>query len=152
MRFLKKYIYTLSRLFWLVLRPMHVGVRILILQDDQVLLVKHVYQNKWFLPGGLVERGETLGQAARREAAEEVGAEIGTLSLFGAYTNFLAGKADHVVVFITRDFSLNGTMDKDEIEQWSFFDLTSLPEKTSSGSKNRIREFLRDQIPSSGKW
>lgn len=152
MRFLKRYIYTLSRMFWLVLRPMHIGVRILMLRDDQVLMVKHLYQREWYLPGGLVERGETLSQAARREAAEEVGAEIGDLSLFGAYTNFLAGKADHVIVFITQDFKLNGTIDKDEIDQWAFFDLASLPEKTSSGSKHRIEEYLYNQMPATGRW
>lgn len=151
MTFFKQYIYTLSRAIWLLLKPLSIGVRILLVRDDKILLVKHVYQSEWYLPGGLVDHGETLEEAIRREAAEEVGADIRDLSLFGAYTNFLAGNTDHIVVFFADDFSVNGKMDA-EIERWGFFDLQSLPKKISSGSKNRIQEYLRNESPTSGKW
>lgn len=40
--------------------------------DEHVLLVRQSYRDDWFLPGGLLSRGETADQAARREAGEEV--------------------------------------------------------------------------------
>jgi 8-oxo-dGTP diphosphatase len=40
--------------------------------DGAVLLVRLSYRNSWGLPGGLLKRGETPADAARREAMEEV--------------------------------------------------------------------------------
>ena len=152
MTFLKRYIYSLSRVLWLLVKPLSIGVRILMVQDDQVLLVKHVYQDQWFLPGGLIEHGETLEEAIRREAAEEVGATLHDLALFGAYSHPEFGKMDHVIVFLSRDFSLNGYSD-DEIERYAFFDLHNLPAEVSLGSRKQIERFLNpESYPAYGAW
>jgi 8-oxo-dGTP diphosphatase len=53
------------------------GVSILCHHGDEVLLIKRSkppYQDHWSLPGGLVEVGEELRAAAKRELAEETGA------------------------------------------------------------------------------
>ena len=76
-------IYWINRLRWRVTKPVTVGVRLILTRDQAVLLVKHTYQRHWYLPGGGVKRGETLQEAARREAAEEIGAALGDLQLFG---------------------------------------------------------------------
>lgn len=44
--------------------------------DGCVLLIRQRYRKRWGLPGGLLERGEAPGDAARREVLEEVGLEI----------------------------------------------------------------------------
>ena len=44
--------------------------------DGRVLLIRHLYRKRWGIPGGLLQRGETAGDAARREVAEEVGLEV----------------------------------------------------------------------------
>ena len=44
--------------------------------DGRVLLVTHVYNTGWGLPGGLLDRGETPAATVRREIREEVGLEI----------------------------------------------------------------------------
>lgn len=43
------------------------------------------YAGFWLLPGGKVEFGEPIIEAARREAAEESGCVIDGLDLTGAY-------------------------------------------------------------------
>jgi 8-oxo-dGTP diphosphatase len=44
--------------------------------DGRLLLVRHSYRSRWGLPGGLLKRGERVGDGARREAMEEVGLDI----------------------------------------------------------------------------
>ncbi len=44
--------------------------------DGALLLVRHVYRQRWGVPGGLLERGEDPRDAALREAGEEVGLDI----------------------------------------------------------------------------
>ncbi|MBN2357369.1 NUDIX hydrolase [candidate division KSB1 bacterium] len=50
------------------------GVGVLALKDDQFILIKRGNppgRGKWTLPGGLVQVGETIKQAAERELLEE---------------------------------------------------------------------------------
>jgi 8-oxo-dGTP pyrophosphatase MutT (NUDIX family) len=146
-----KIVYQASRIILQIFKPMTNGVRLLLIREDQVLLVKHVYEDKWYLPGGLVEKGETLEAATCREAWEEVGAQMKDLRLFGVYTNFENGRTDHIAVFISKEFSLEGTPDH-EIEEVSFYPFQALPEKTSSGSRNRIEELIAGTNNGYGRW
>jgi 8-oxo-dGTP pyrophosphatase MutT (NUDIX family) len=151
MRFFIRYVYQVSRMLWLLLKPISTGVRLLMVRDNQVLLVKHVYEPNWYLPGGAVEQGETLDAAVRREAFEEAGATLHDLQLFGAYTNFEHGKSDHIIVYISSKFDLTCEGD-DEIEFCQFFDLNALPERISPGSANRIHEYLSGELGTYGRW
>jgi ADP-ribose pyrophosphatase YjhB (NUDIX family) len=144
-------LYKLRRLWWSVSKPLTVGVRVFLIRDGALLLVRHTYQDAWYLVGGGVETGETLEQAIRREAAEEVGAELSELALFGVYSNFYEGKSDHVVVYTCTDFTLSGLSDR-EVERFAFFDLRGLPEGVSPGTQRRVREYLERRPVSTGLW
>lgn len=51
-----------------------VGVGAVVIRDGQVLLVRRAHEpnrGQWSIPGGTVELGETLSQAAAREVWEE---------------------------------------------------------------------------------
>ncbi|MCL5996165.1 MAG: NUDIX domain-containing protein [Chloroflexi bacterium] len=152
MRLIPKLLYTANRLRWRITRPVTLGVRLLLVKEQRVLLVRHTYQPYWFLAGGGVKRGETLEQAARREAAEEIGARMGVLRLHGVFTNFFDNKSDHVVVFTCQDFTLTGKHDR-EIETCAFFALDQLPDDIAAGHKRRIHEFASAaSTPIVGMW
>ncbi len=145
-------VYAFNRVRWRIIKPLTVGVRLLLVQQDQVLLVKHTYQKHWFLVGGGVKRDETLEQAACREALEEVGAQLGQLCLFGVYSNFQEYKSDHVVVFSCSDFTITGKHDR-EIEGYQSFNLRNLPKDVSPGTQRRVAEYLdRRRQPSVATW
>ncbi len=57
----------------------NVGVGVIIVQDGKVLVVQRGREpaaGTWAFPGGRLELGETLAEAAVREAREETGLEI----------------------------------------------------------------------------
>jgi 8-oxo-dGTP diphosphatase len=59
-------------------RPI-VGVGGVVVQDGRALIVKRAHEprkGEWSLPGGIVELGETLVDAVRRELKEETGLEV----------------------------------------------------------------------------
>ena len=69
------------------------AARLVLLDDDRrVLLFRHVDgpgREFWATPGGGLEPGETLEQAAHREASEELGAAAVTLApLWSGHSSF----------------------------------------------------------------
>lgn len=45
----------------------------LFVDDERVLLVRKTYGNRWDIPGGYVDRGESPASACEREVQEELG-------------------------------------------------------------------------------
>ncbi|RLD06404.1 MAG: ADP-ribose pyrophosphatase [Chloroflexota bacterium] len=152
LKILLHFAYHIRKLTWRVTKPLTVGVRLLLVREQSVLLVKHTYQEKWFLPGGGIKKGETAKEAGRREAQEEVGAELSELTLFGVYANFYQHKSDHIVVLFCDDFTLTGKTDW-EIERFNFFPLDDLPPDVSPGCLHRILEYAAGQESAqAGVW
>jgi 8-oxo-dGTP pyrophosphatase MutT (NUDIX family) len=145
-------VYLAYRINCFLFRPLTLGVRVMMIQNDQVLLVRHTYMNGWFMPGGGVKRRETLDHAARREAHEETGAALNNLTLVGAYTNFKEWKSDHNILFLSTDFTISGEHDC-EIAEIRFFSLDALPADLLPGHRRRLEEY-RDgkQLDPFGEW
>lgn len=72
--------------------PKHVWV--ICQYEDKWLLTKHSDRGLEF-PGGKVEKGETAGEAARREVKEETGGIVKNLTYVAQY--YVAGKGGNII-------------------------------------------------------
>jgi 8-oxo-dGTP pyrophosphatase MutT (NUDIX family) len=133
-----------------VVQPLTLGVRALLVEQSQITLVQHRYLDGWYLPGGGVKPHETPEQAIRREVHEEIGTALGSLDLFGVYTNF-EGRSDHIVVFRCGDM-MRAERHSWEVTRVAAFALDQLPETTSPGTRRRIAELCAHAPTRYGAW
>jgi 8-oxo-dGTP diphosphatase len=83
-----------------------IGVGSILIDEQRVLLVKRRHAplaGEWSIPGGVLEVGETLREAAVREAQEETGLIVEPLELLGVFDRVLrdpAGKVEYHYVLI----------------------------------------------------
>jgi ADP-ribose pyrophosphatase YjhB (NUDIX family) len=76
-----------------------VGVGAVIVEDDRVLLVKRAHppiQGQWSIPGGVLEVGELVREAAVREAREETGLIVEPGELLGVFDRVLRNAEQRV--------------------------------------------------------
>jgi 8-oxo-dGTP pyrophosphatase MutT (NUDIX family) len=120
------------------------GARVCVIDsNDQILLIRHRYAKGWTFPGGGVDAGETLKQAAVRELREEAAIEAtGELILHGVFSNEVKFSGDHVALFITRGFIQNVFKPNLEIFEAQFFARSKLPESTTPATRDRLAEIF----------
>lgn len=111
-----------------------VGVGAIIVETDRVLLVKRGHPpllGKWSIPGGVLEVGETLHQAAIREAREETGLDVLPQALLGVFDRLMpddAGKTLYHYVLI------------------DFLCRRESGELLAGGDADEVRWFSRDEV------
>lgn len=95
--------------------------------NNQVLLCKRAIEPRkgyWTLPGGFMELGETLEQAAARETQEEAGAQVKVKEL---YTLFNILHVGQVSVFFLADLPSPEYSAGDESEEVELFSEEDIP-------------------------
>ncbi len=136
-------------------RGMTLGVRAAVFDaQGRVFLVKHSYMPGWYLPGGGVERGETMRQALDRELAEEAGIRLAApATLFGIYLNRRAARGDHVALYVCRDWTqpVAPKVPNLEIVACGFHAPDALPEGATEGTRRRLAEIIEGRAPSA-EW
>lgn len=112
-----------------------VGVGAVIIENSRVVLVKRAHpplQAQWSIPGGVLEVGELVRDAAIREAGEETGLTVEPGELLGVFDRVLRdGKGSVQYHYVLVDFlcrRLSG-------------------ELTAAGDASDARWFTREELP-----
>ncbi|HXX50051.1 MAG TPA: NUDIX domain-containing protein [Xanthobacteraceae bacterium] len=136
--------------YWRFSRGLTIGVRGLVLDGEgRVFLVKHSYVSGWHLPGGGVEKDETLLEALKRELREEGNIEPSEPPILHAiYFNRRTSPRDHVALYVLRSFRQTAPPQPNhEIVAHGFFATQELPADTSRATRERIAEVLGGRPP-----
>ena len=106
--------------------PKPVAAAIPVTADNRIVLLRRGFdpgKGLWTFPGGFVDLGETVEQAARREASEEIKADIELNDLVGVYS-----RGEERVVLIV-------------------FASTIADEPQTTDEALEVRAFAPDEIP-----
>jgi ADP-ribose pyrophosphatase YjhB (NUDIX family) len=112
--------------------------------DDRIVLVKRAIEpgyGKWVYPGGYVDRGELVQDAAVREAREEAGLQVRLERLINVYS--YPGRAPVVIVYSAT--IVGGTlMVDDEGLEARFFHAGEIPwdDLAFPSTRDALREYL----------
>ncbi|MFO7677709.1 MAG: NUDIX hydrolase [Thermoplasmatota archaeon] len=122
----------------------------IILKDNKILLVKrknNPFKDKWALPGGFVEYGETTEKAVVREIFEETGLKTTVQNLIGVYSDPLRDPRGHTISIVYILNITNGEIAAgDDAADANFFKLNQLP-NLSFDHKDIIRDVLKRVVP-----
>jgi len=131
-------------------RGMTLGVRAAVFDGDgRVLLVRHSYVPGWYMPGGGVERGETMQVSLERELVEEAGVALtGPAELFGIYWNRKTSPRDHVALYVCRAWHQAEPPPRTmEIVDSGFFAPDALPADATEATRRRLAEIAGGEPP-----
>ncbi len=133
-------------LLGLLLRRPILGTSIIpLLADGRVVLVRRRDNGYWSLPGGIVDWGEDIETAARRELQEETGLTLTKMGrLVGIYSAPQRDPRFHSVCVCLEAWvdGAFGTIDVDEVLEVQAFELAALPQPLSHDHQRQLEDYL----------
>lgn len=119
-------------------------VDIIIEIGDRIVLIERKYDPKgWALPGGFVDYGEKLEDAAIREAFEETAIRIKDLRLVGCYSDPDRDKRTHNISTVFAAKGLTPPQAGDDAAAAILFDLDQLPQNLCFDHDLIIKDYIR---------
>ena len=123
--------------------PKPVAAAIPVTRDDKIVLLRRGFdpgKGLWTFPGGFVDLGETVEAAARREAREEIDAEIELQRLVGVYSR----EEERIVLIVYAATTDDEPQTTDEALEVRAFAPDEIPwqELAFWSTTNALKDFL----------
>jgi len=124
----------------------HIGINVFVVKDQKLLLGKrkNTYgAGMWGLPGGHLETGEAMVDAAARELMEETGLNAKSFS-FSNIVNDRSGNQHYLQIgFTAQDITGELTLREPErCEEWQWFQIDKLPPNLFPPHIKQIENFI----------
>ncbi|MCP5094375.1 MAG: NUDIX domain-containing protein [Chloroflexi bacterium] len=116
------------------------GATVAIIQDGKILLTLRPDFEVWCLPGGHVDPGESVAQAAKREAFEETGLKVELTRLVGVYSRLGGEHTIHLNLFAANPVGGVLTPQPDEVLELAYFSLNDLPSNMFWWHRQKIKD------------
>jgi 8-oxo-dGTP diphosphatase len=113
--------------------------------EGRALLIQRRDNGHWEPPGGILEHGETIEQALRREMLEETGLTIEPGPLTGVYQNM----PRHIVALVFRCRAVGGRLsENDEARAFRWASAAEVADLMTEAYATRILDAVRGGGPS----
>ncbi|KYC50267.1 MAG: ADP-ribose pyrophosphatase [Candidatus Methanofastidiosum methylothiophilum] len=127
-----------------------IAVDIIIFHDNKKLILikrgKDPYKDYFALPGGFVEYGETVENAALREAKEETNLDIKNLKLFSVYSDPKRDPRGHTISIVFYGEGIGNPNPGDDAKELFLFDLDNLPNNLAFDHNTILSDFIQREL------
>ena len=121
-----------------------VTVDIIIRYQGGIVLIERKNEPAgWALPGGFVDVGESLEEAAVREAREETSLDVALIEQFHAYSKPERDPRFHTVTMVFIATGAGDLKGRDDARRAEVFLQNNLPERIAFDHREIVNDYLR---------
>ena len=124
-----------------------VDIRAAIIENNKILLVQEIMDNKWAMPGGWADVGESPATAIIRETKEECGLDVLPVKVVGVYDANRSGRPlelfhAYKIVFLCEKVGGNTRTSTEtiDVDYFTFEDLPQL--STARTNKQHLKDVF----------
>ncbi len=122
------------------------SVDVIISINDGIVMVNRIFPPEgWALPGGFVEKNETLEAAARREMKEETGLDLENIRQFHAYSDPKRDSRFHTVSVVFTAKGAGKIKAGSDAGAADIFKLNGLPQTIAFDHRKIISDFKKGE-------